>query len=191
MTINAQEILVPARAYVYLNDVGGVAPATSVEALDPTWINVGLTTPDSLSFSTEPEFEEVVSHQSDFPTRRMQTSESAAVAVDLQQWNAGNLVAAFGGGQVTQPDPTNTPEEYKFVPPALGGRQEKSAIIEVIDGTRNYRWVFPRVMQVEGVENELQKGQESRLPLRLAVLGDDGGEPWYLLSNDPAMAPPA
>lgn len=186
MTVNAQEILVPSRAYLHLADTGTAAPADPVIAMPVGWRNVGLFTPDSLSWSTEPEFEEVVSHQSDFPVRRMQTSESAAVSVDLQQWNDDNLKAVFGGGTVTTL--AGPPVSYKFVPPTLGGRAEKSAVIEVIDGTKHYRWVFPRVMQIEGVENELSKGSEARLPLRLAVLGDDAGQPWYMLTDDPAYA---
>ena len=178
------QILNPARARVYFNDVGGTAPTTSTEALDPTWINVGLTTPDSLSFTTEPEFQPINSHQSDYEVARIQTGDSAAVSVDLQEWNTDNLVFVFGGGTVTEPDETTSPGEYKFTPPKLGARQEKSAIVEVINGTKTYRWVFPRVMQIEGVSSEFQKGQEARLPLRLAVLGDDASDPWYMLTND-------
>lgn len=189
VSLSSAEVLVPSRAYVYIAPTGTTAPADSNEALDPAWVNVGHTTPDSLSISTEPEFEEVPSHQSDYPVRRMQTSESASVSVDLIQWNTNNLIAAFGGGTVTEPDNAGNPGEFKFVPPSVGSRSEKSAVVEVIDGTKHYRWVFPRVMQIEGVESELQKGQEARLPLRLAVLGDDSGEPWYLLTDDPAMAP--
>lgn len=187
MTVNSQEIITPARAYVSLADVGVVAPIDAVVAPGVGWIGVGLTTPDSLSISTEPEFEEIQSHQSDYPTRRIQTTDSAAIAVDLQQWNAENLKAAYGGGTVTEVSP-GPPPAYKFTPPKLGDRQEKAALIDVVDGTRRYRWVFPRVMQTEGVELELAKGQESRLALRLAVLGGDATEPWYMLSNDPALA---
>lgn len=193
--VNSTQILVPSRAYVHVAPVGTPAPADETIALDPIWFNVGLTTPDSLSFSTEPEFEQVNTHQSDYPARRMQTSDSAAVSVDLIQWNKDNVTNAFGGGTVTQVKAATgtagqagyVPATYKFVPPVLGSRPEKSCIIEVIDGTKRYRWVFPRVQQVEGVSSELNKGSESRLPLRFAVLGDDTGAPFYLLTNDPAF----
>ena len=59
----------------------------SVEALDAAWVNVGHTTPDSLAFATEPEFEDVQSAQSDYPIRRFQTSESGSVSVDLLEWS--------------------------------------------------------------------------------------------------------
>lgn len=177
-------IVVPGRTRVYLAQVGTTAPANSTAALAAGWTEVGLTTADSLSFATEPEFEEVTSAQSDFPTRRFQTSDGATVSVDLQEWSKDNFIYAFGGGTVTQV----SAGQYKFVPPSLGSRSEFAAIIEIIDGAKHYRYVFPRVMQVEGVEQELQKGQEARLPLRLAVLGSDGVDAFYLLTDDPAFA---
>ncbi len=188
--MNNTRLLIPARTYVYLAPPATVAPADSVVALDPGWINVGHTTPDSMAFSTDPEFDEVASAQSDFPVRRFQTSESGTVSVDLLEWSTRNLQAAYGGGVVTSlPVAAGAPPQYKFVPPKLGERTERSAIMEVIDGTKRYRYIFPRVFQIEGVENNLNKGSASTLPLRLAILGSDVSEPWYLLTNDPAFAP--
>jgi hypothetical protein len=189
MTVSSSEILIPARTYVHLADVGTVAPVDSVVALGVGWTNVGFTTPDSLSFSTEPEFQEVAVAQSDYPALRFQTSESATVGVVLQQWNSANFLAVYGGGTITE-DPVAT-GNFKFVPPAIGERQEKAAIVETIFGARHYRFVFPRCMQMEGVQMDLQKGQEARLPLSLGILGGDLADPWYLLTDDPAFAPPA
>ncbi|MEQ7008467.1 hypothetical protein ABN028_20035 [Actinopolymorpha sp. B17G11] len=187
MTITPSEIVVPSRTYVYLAAVGSTAPADATTALAAPWVNVGLTTPDSLAFNTEPEFEEVTSAQSDYPTRRFQTSDAAAIECDLQQWNAANFQSVYGGGEITTI--TGPPINYKFTPPKVGDRTEKAAVIEVIDGAKHYRFVFPRAMQVEGVELELQKAQEGRLALRLAVLGGDGTDPWYLLTDDEAFNP--
>lgn len=187
MTLNSQESLVASRVYVYLAPVGTTAPADVETALANTWRNVGHTTPDSLSFTTEPEYQEIPSHQSDYPIRREKTSESASISVDLLQWNAGNLIASHGGGTVTETAPASG--VFKFTPPSLGGSAEKSAVVEIIDGTKIYRFVYPRVLQIEGVQNEFQKGQGSILPLRLAVLGDDGAAPFYMLTNDPAFDP--
>ena len=187
--MDSKEILIPARTYVYLADVGTVAPADAVAALDPSWVNVGFTTPDSLSFSTEPEFQEVAVAQSDYPALRFQTSESATVGVTLQQWNAANFQFVYGGGEITESVAGSG--NFKFVPPRIGERLEKAAIVETIFGARHYRLVFPRVMQMEGVQMDLQKGQEAQLPLSLGVLGGDLADPWYLLTDDPAFAPAA
>lgn len=187
MSLNSQEALVPARVYVHLAPVGTTAPTDVTGALAAGWVNCGHSTPDSLSFNTEPEFTEVPSHQSDYAIRREKTSESASVSVDLLQWNAANLIAAYGGGTVTETVADSG--IYKFTPPALTGSREKAAVVEIIDGDKKYRFVYPRVMQIEGVQTQFQKGQGSVLPLRLAVLGDDGVVPWYLITNDPAFEP--
>ncbi len=183
--VDSTQIVVPTRAYTYVGPVGTAAPADEAATPNAALINVGLTTPDSLEFATEPQFEEVNSHQSDYPVRRVQTSEAGTISVDLQQWNKDNITFAFGGGTVSQV----TTGHYKFVPPSLGARTERMVIIDWLDGSKKYRLVIPRCIQVEGVTTALQKGQEARLPLRLAILGGDSVDPWYMLTNDTAMNP--
>jgi hypothetical protein len=186
--VSETELVVPGRTYVYLGNVGAVAPLDVTTPMSATaWANVGNTTADSLAFSTEPEFEELQSAQSDFPVRRFQTTDSATVAVDLMQWSATNFRAAFGGGTVTTTG-TAPNISYRFTPPRLGARKELACVIEVIDGDKRYRYVFPRTQQSEGVEMQLQKGAGSNLALRLGVVGGDAIDPWYLLTNDVAFA---
>lgn len=180
---NASEIVIPSRAYTWVGPVGTAAPVDEVTAPAAAFINVGLTTPDSLEFSTEPQFESVNSHQSDYPTRQFQTGDSATVAVDLQQWNKDNVKFAFGGGTVT----SVSTGHYKFSPPAIGTRTEKTVLVDWIDGDKHYRLVIPRALQIEGVTTQLQKGQEARLPLKLAVQSDGTGDPFYILTDDPAF----
>ena len=71
---------------------------------------------------------------------------------------------------------------------ALSG-VERTVLVDWIDGSKNYRLVIPRCIQIEGVTTALQKGQEARLPLRLAILGGDAVDPFYILTNDPAFDP--
>lgn len=189
VTTNPAQMVSAQRAYIYLAPVGTAAPVDVTADLASPWKNVGLTTPDSLAFSTSPEFETIQSHQSDYETRRIQSTDSATLKVDLQQWNTDNFQAVYGGGDVAE---TSTGSGvYKFTPPKLGARTEKACVVEIIDGTKKYRWVYPRTLQVEGVELALQKGQGANLTLSLAILGGDDTDAWYLLSNDAAFAPAA
>lgn len=185
MATNAQQILVPANSVVSLAVPGSTAPVDATAALAAAWKDVGLTTSDSLQFSTEPTFEEVQSMQSAFPTRRFQTAESGTVSVDLQQWNTDNLKAVHGGGEVTEISTGN----FKFTPPQFGQRSEIACIIDVTDGTKKYRFVFPRTQQVEGSEIGFNKSGNSNLALRLSILGGDSVDAWYMLTNDPAFDP--
>ncbi|MGW0562953.1 phage tail tube protein [Streptomyces sp. NPDC003016] len=192
---NATQIVIPARTRVWLARVGTEAPADATVTMPTGWYSVGLTSEDSLKFSEEPQFEQVKSAQADFPSRTFQTSDSATVEVDLQQWNGQNFKAVFGGGTISEITPAGTdptaPKHYKFSPPRIGGRSEVAACVEVLDGGKAYRYVIPRAMQMEGVQTDLQKAQPSVLPLRLAVQGGDETDAWYLMTNDPAFGPAA
>jgi hypothetical protein len=187
MAGNKAQITVAQMARVFLAPVGTVAPADSTVVMPTGWRDVGYFTPDSLHFATDPSFEEVRSHQSNYPTRRFQTEDAATCEVDLQQWNGQNFMAVYGGGTITTI--TGTPSQYRFAPPAIGARTQVSAVIEIIDGAKHYRRVIPSCEQVEGVDQTFEKTSESILPLRLSVIGSDLGDPWYDLTDDPAFAP--
>jgi hypothetical protein len=189
MAGNSAQITIAQMARVYLAPVGTAAPADSTAVMATPWRDVGYFTPDSLQFATDPSFQEVKSHQSNYSTRRFQDADAASVQVDLQQWNGENFRAVFGGGTITPI--VGTPTQYRFAPPSIGAREQVACIIEIIDGTKHYRRVIPACQQVEGVQQDMQKGQESILPLRLSVIGSDLGDPWYDLTDDPAFAPAA
>jgi hypothetical protein len=189
-------MVVAQMARVWLAPVGTPAPTDPINAMPTGWREVGLFTPDSLGFSTDPSFEEVRSHQSNFPTRRFQTEDAASAEVDLQEWSGDNFKAVYGGGTITEvpADATATPPvilHYKYAPPAIGGRSSVACCIELIDGTKHYRRIIPRCEQSEGVEQNFERTSESTLPLRLSVLGSDIGDPWYDRTDDDAFAPAA
>jgi hypothetical protein len=192
---NAGNIVIAQMARVWLAPTGTAAPEGPATVMPTGWTEVGLFTPDSLSFATDPSFEQVDSHQSAYPTRRFQTSDAATASVDLQEWTGENFKAVFGGGTVEKIEedagPPAIPEHYKFTPPAIGGRSEVAACIEIIDGTKHYRRMIPRAMQTEGVEQGFARTSESTLPLRLSVLGSDIAAPFYDISDDPAFEPAA
>lgn len=190
---NANNIVVAQMARVYLAPVGTAAPAGPVVVMPDEWREVGLFTPDSLSWATDPSFEEVRSHQSNYPTRRFQTEDAASAEVDLQEWTAENFKAVYGGGTVVEVaeavGPPAIPLHYRYSPPTIGGRETVAACIEIVDGNKHYRRLIPRCEQSEGVEQSFERTSESTLPLRLSVLGSDIGDPWYDLTDDPAFAP--
>jgi hypothetical protein len=183
-------ILVPQRASVYLAPVGTIAPAGPTVAMPVGWVEVGLFTPDSLNWTTEPNFEQVVSHQSNYPTRRFQTTDAATLEVDLQEWSRSNFKAVFGGGTFTEVATNGTtPAYYRFAPPAIGARDTIAACVEIQDDDKILRRIIPRAQQVAGVTQTLSKTANSVLPLRLSVLGGDIGDAWYDVTNLQSFAP--
>src|SRR5690606_9131841 len=89
------EFVVASRTYLYLAPVGTTAPTAPGEPPEP-WRNVGFTTPDNCQFATEPQFTDIMSAQSDYPTGLIQTGDAARMAIVLQQWNAENFKAVYG-----------------------------------------------------------------------------------------------
>ncbi|MDH6628660.1 hypothetical protein M2271_006493 [Streptomyces sp. LBL] len=192
-TTNNNQIVIPSITRLYLAPVGATAPDDATVAMPAALRSVGLTTEDSLKFNSEPNFEQVKSAQSSYPTRTFQTSDAATIEVDLQQWSGANFRSVYGGGEIAEITPSGggTGKHYKFTPPRIGSRTEVMAVIEVIDGGKHYRYVIPRCMQMEGVSKDLAKTKEAVLPLRLAVQGGDDLDAWYVLTDDPAFAPAA
>lgn len=189
MATDATRSVVPQLARVYLAPVGSLAPTGATTTLDAAWREVGHTTPDSLNWATDPNFEEGRSHQSNYPIRRWQTTDAATAEADLIEWSLTNFRAVYGGGSVSTV--TGPPVSYLFHPPSVGGRSETACIIELTDGSKVYRRIIPRCQQIEGVSQSLNKTEMSVLPLRLAILGSDVGDAWYDLSNDASFAPGA
>lgn len=187
---DAARILVPQMARLYLAPVGTPAPDGPTVAMTTPWKDVGFFAPDSLQFATDPSFEEVRSHQSNYPTRRWQTQDAATLQCNLQEWSAEGFKSVYGGGTVTEVTVTGPPATtyYKFSPPAIGGRSQISACIEIIDGNKHYRRIIPKSEQSEGVELGYDKTSETTLALRLTILGSDVGDPWYEMTDDPAFA---
>lgn len=183
---NRQAVAVAGNLHVYLAEVGTVAPADEAVALDPDWFDLGYTTEDGTKFvPSDPAFEDLRAHQSSWPVRTIQTTDSARIEADLMQFDANAIVAAMGGGQIT----TVTAGHYKYTPPLVGGRREFAAILEVIDGTKRYRIVVPLGFQAEGTEWPFAKGDSDNQSLRLTVHGSDAAVGWYVLSNDPSWSP--
>jgi hypothetical protein len=177
------QITVPGRTKVWLGDVGTTAPATAIAAPGTGWFDVGYSTEDSTQIATSPNFQDVRAAQSDFPVRTFQVSDDLTISADLIQWNADVFIAAFGGGAVS-----GSAGSFTYTPPLLGARKERACMIDVIDGAKHYRFIFPRTLQKEGVTTALNKGGEAKLPLRLTLLGSDGGTPWTMLTDDASFA---
>ena len=189
MATNANRITIAGRARLYLAPPGTAAPALADDPMPAGWVEAGYTTEDGTSFTTDPTNAAVRSHQSDSPTRRFRTGVDQALNADLQEWSADNFMAVFGGGTITALTvAAGAAPQYRYDPPTSTALRTVSACLEVVDGTKRYRWVAPKSQQEEGVDLGLPKGEEATLPLRLALLGSDLASPWYLLTNDPAFA---
>jgi hypothetical protein len=168
---------------LWLAAVGATMPS-DLSQPGTGWFDVGYTNQESARFRVTPEFQSVMAHQSDYPVMIMQVSTAAGIDIELMEWKGDNLKAVFGGGTITN----EGDGLYRYRPPAFGGRTEVSAVLDVYDGPKHYRFCAARCFNRSEVELQLNKQPETRLPLRLSILGAEGQDDWYLLTNDPALA---
>ncbi|WP_433357828.1 hypothetical protein ACQP25_44505 (plasmid) [Microtetraspora malaysiensis] len=195
--MGAENIFVAGVAWIYLAPVGTAAPDGVDGVPMPTaWKNVGMFSPESLNWKTDPKFEDIKAHQAKKSVRKIQTDDSADLEADLLEWSLESFRAVFGGGSIEEITPTGGvgSKYYKFVPPDLGAREEVAVCVEIKDGTRMLRRIIPRAMQTAGVEQKLDKTNASTLPLRMSVLGNEIGADSYDLLGigfASAFAPPA
>ncbi len=185
MSANSDQVVVGAAGRVYVAPVGTTLPTSPTSLLDASFADLGYVSEDGVTLSFALTTEDVTAWQTAFPIRRIGTGFEGSAAFTLLQFNSDTVSVAFGGGTVTEP----TPGVYKYTPPAASDVAEYSAVIEWSDGSRDYRWVINRCTVSDGVETNLVRNAAAQLPITLAVLGDDGVDPWYLVTNDPALAP--
>ncbi|MFI6541520.1 hypothetical protein ACIBHY_54340 [Nonomuraea sp. NPDC050547] len=191
--MGAENVFTASIAALWLAPVGTSAPEGPTATMPTGWKNVGLFTPDSLSWSGDPEFSETEAHQSAYPVKVWQTKDAASLEVELLEWSAPNMMAVYGGGTIEEVTPSGGGAKYyKYTPPSIGTRSEVAAVLELGDGLRKMRRIIPRCMQREGVQQELSRDESATLPLNLSVLGSDVGSAFYDVFNTAfaSFAPP-
>ena len=187
---NAGQIIVAGTGRIMDAAVGTVAPAGAEDEFGVGWADLGLTSEDGVTFNVGKETEGVPVWQALYDARRFVTGRSARLEWVLRQWNRQNLVAAWGG-EVVEVEPVTVPPSYRFEPATGGEDDERALCIEWLDGDKVYRLFVPRYSVADDVETNLTRTGPADLPLAVEALGSPGVLPWYIVSNDPAMAPAA
>src|SRR3954452_20810030 len=180
---NAGETLVVPAGTISVAPLATAAPADEVAALNAGFVDLGYTTEDGFTFRYNEDKGEVRAWQSGYRIRSIVNQRNAELAFVLEQWNKESMRLAFGGGTFT----TVTAGHFKFTPPGINDAiYQRELVVSFNDGAKHYRIVVPKAEVTDQVETQLQRGQQSNLPLTLTVIGADVGDPWYGLSDDPS-----
>lgn len=181
------QIRVGANGSIYVAPVGTVAPTDSTVVWPAGWTDLGYANEDGVTVTKSKDVDEIPVWQMLFPARRIATGAGLNVSFVLRQWSDDTIEFALEG-TVTTPDAVNKPNERRFTPNAPEVITERALGVEWVDGTVRYRLIVPRGMITDDVEFQLQRSDAANLPIGFDVLGQDGADPFYLLTNDPAMA---
>lgn len=182
---NVDEIVVGANGSIWTAPVGTAAPADEVAAPGAGWVDLGYASEDGVTLTDSKTLETISVWQLFYAARRIVTERDLTIGFVLRQWNGENVKLGFGGGEITAPSAGH----FKYVPPAPEDLDERAFLIDWQDGTKNYRLVLSRGMVTENLETNLTRTGAADLPITVSLIGDDAGDPWYLLTDDPAFDP--
>lgn len=188
MAKDTDEIVVGANGTVRAAPLATTAPATSVATPAVGWLDLGYVSEDGVTIRDAKTLEPIPVWQLFHPARMVVTGREFSVSFALRQWSKNTAELAFGG-TVTEPDGVTNPGEFKLTPPSPEDVDERSLMVDWVDGGSDFRLVIPRGVVTEGVESNLRRGSASDLPITFGVIGSDTGDPWYLLTNHPAFDP--
>jgi hypothetical protein len=177
------QVIVAPGGVVAVAPEGTAEPANEDSALNAAFVDVGYISEDGVRFNTSPNVTDIAAWQSTYPIRSETETREGGIAFTMRQWNLENFKIAFGGGFAV----TITAGHWKYRPPS--GAQSVNAVIVTWTDTHTYRIVVPRAQIVEAVEFPLRRAAAADLPVTFRVLGPTaGGDPWYLLTDDPDFA---
>jgi hypothetical protein len=184
---DAGELIVGGNGQVYVAPVGTALPTTGpAQALNASFFGLGYHTEDGVSLAVTPQVTDFGAWQSRQPIRRELTAQEITVSFTLQQWNEETLQLAFGGGAVTDLGGGNY--RYDF-PEDSDQLDERSLVVDVADGSKDIRFVFPRGNITDAVSTQFQRSAAAVLPITFKVLEpEEGGSPGYFLTDSADFA---
>lgn len=179
---DAGDLIVAGDGQVYVAPVGTALPTTGPsQALNSAFEGLGFLTDDGVSLSVSPDIQDFMAWQSRRPIRRELKAQEVQVQFTLQQWDEDSVPFAFGGGGITDLGAGS----YRYdLPDDSAQLQEKAIVVDLIDGSIRWRWVFPRGNVTDAVESKFSRDSAAGLPVTWKALEPTtGGAAGYALTN--------
>lgn len=187
MAKDATKVRVALTGDIWVAPEGTEIPASVDVAPAAPFVNLGFTTDDGCTFTIGRETEDLPGWQSADPLRTLITSEPKQVAYTLRQLERSTVTATLGG-TVTETGAGSG--LYRWEPGPPGEAPVSVVLIDFMDGDLTYRFGFRRAQNLGEAEFSLVRNDAINLPNEWHVLAASGGlKPWFIDSNDPAMAP--
>ncbi len=182
---DATKVRVALTGSVFAANEGTTLPTDitqTVAAASASWVDLGYTTEDGVTFSVEQTTEDIPGWQSLEPLRSIVTAEPKGFSFTLRQMERNTFTTAFGGAV------TGSTGNWIWTPPASGSIPIKAYIIEFVDESLTYRFIYRRNQQQGARELNFVRSNAVNLPLDYKVLAASPGA-WLLQTNDNAFAP--
>lgn len=183
MAKDVDQIVIGSDGTVWVAPVGTAAPVNPTAVPGAGWVDLGYTSEDGATLRDGKTLEAIRVWQLAHAARQVVTERKTSLEFVLRQWSVDTVKLAFGGGSFTEP----AAGVFRYAPPAPETVDERALMLDWQDGAKNYRLIIVRGIVTENVETNLRRAAAGDLPITFSVLGADTGDPWYLLTDDPAL----
>lgn len=182
MAKDATKVRVALTGSVWVADEGATLPDDITVAPGGQFTDLGYTTEDGVTISIEQSTEDIPAWQSLEPLRVLVTAEPKGFNFTLRQLERTTFTTAFGG-TVTTLGANN----YLWTPPASGSIPTKVYIVEFLDESFKYRFIYRRCQQQGARELNFVRSNAVNIPLAYRALAASP-RTWEVQTNDPAFA---
>lgn len=183
MSNTADDLRVFANGHVWIAEYGtATIPAknTNPTATPAGFLDLGYITEDGVTATSTPTITEFRAWQARQAVRRERSAQDLEFKFSMEEWRAGTVQFAFGGGTV---EASGGYQTYTF-PDAGDALDEISMVVDTQDGDFNYRYVISRGNVTDAVEVQFKAEALAVLPVTFKGL-DDGVTP-YIITDDPS-----
>ena len=188
MTQDASEVVVGGNGSVSSAPLGTTLPTNVSTALHAAFIDHGYVSEDGVTFRDDKEIEGIPAWQSFYDIRKVVSAKTSGIEYVLRQYSPENVQMAYGGGEIDVSGGVAT-----YTPPVPGEIDDRSLVVEWIDGDSTFRLVMPKGIVTGEVESVLNRTAATDLPIAFEatpegqpVEDEPDTFPFYIVSDHPA-----
>lgn len=180
---DASEIFVAGDGHIYVAPLGTTLPDAFDDSLDGDYQDLGYLTPDGFRMTPAIETHDTMVWQSQSPVRTDVLTRTITLAMDFAQSNEDVATLYFGGGEFTG--------SVYSAPDASEGVDERVLVADVIDGSRQWRFWFPKVSLAANREVKFARSEGAAWGIDLKVLQVPGESLFGFDTTGDTEFPPA
>jgi hypothetical protein len=177
MGLDTDQIRVAANGKVWVGAVGSAEPTSPTATPSGAWTDLGAIDENGVTDTDGKTIVDILIWQSFYPARKVVSQKDTKITFSLRQWDADNVIFAFGGGSVVG---------GKYTPPQPEEINESALMLDWVDGLVNYRWIYRRGIVADPVTSTFKRAAAADLSIGYALLGPPVGvtDAWIMLTDD-------
>jgi hypothetical protein len=185
-----EDVVVPSGGDVYQAPVGTTLPTTLTSPPAAPWENIGFLSDDNPPTITglTRDATDLFAWNIDTPLRSALAPSAPLLTAELLQVESDDSFSLFFGGGTYTTGSAGAPDKYDA--PSIATPVEKATLIDVLDGAKVYRLMFPRTVTRANGDMALARGGFVTMPIAMSILAPTSGS-WLtalITQNSPNKA---